>query len=111
MYKLLYTVYIRDDNGPGRPRAGPKNPGPQALRAEMGLMILHLKPNSYFHTEQGAWSTEKRRTQNGARIISIHNSTYKRMIIWSNILFPMGKLKFAELSIFIRAPCSVPRAD
>ena len=34
---------IRDGNGPGRPRAGPENPGPRALRAETGLMIFYLR--------------------------------------------------------------------
>ena len=101
MYKLLYTVYIRDGNGPGRPRAGPENPGPRALRAEMGLMIFHLKPNSYFHTEHG-----ERKTELGSFQFII-----PRTDAWSNILFSMGKLKFAQLSIFIRARCSVPRAD
>ena len=30
-------------HGPGRPRAGPENPGPPALRAETGLMIFYLR--------------------------------------------------------------------
>ena len=42
MYEIEY-VGIRDGNGPGRPRAGPENPGPRALRAETGLMIFYLR--------------------------------------------------------------------
>ena len=34
------NVKIRDDNGPGRPRAGPENPGPRALWAETGLKLF-----------------------------------------------------------------------
>ena len=40
----------RDGNGPGRPRAGPENPGPRALRAlraETGLMIFYFKSPPY----------------------------------------------------------------
>ena len=42
LQRILNNV-IRDGNGPGRPRAGPENPGPRALRAETGLMIFHLR--------------------------------------------------------------------
>ena len=37
--KRIYII-IRDGHGPGRPRAGPANPGPRAVRAETGLKIF-----------------------------------------------------------------------
>ena len=36
-------VDSRDGNGPGRPRAGPENPGPRASQAETGLKFFYLK--------------------------------------------------------------------
>ena len=38
MLQRILNNVIRDGNGPGRPRAGPENPGPRTLRAETGLM-------------------------------------------------------------------------
>ena len=38
MLQRILNNVIRDGNGPGRPRAGPDNPGQRALRAETGLM-------------------------------------------------------------------------
>ena len=39
----IYLLVARDGNGPGRPRAGPENPGPRALRVETGLLIFYLR--------------------------------------------------------------------
>ena len=40
---VIYNINIRDGNGPGRPQAGPENPGPRALRAETGLKFFYLR--------------------------------------------------------------------
>ena len=45
-HRLPYPIKTdpsRDGNGPGRPRAGPENPGPRASRAQTGLKIFYLK--------------------------------------------------------------------
>ena len=38
MLQRILNNVIRDGNGPGRPRAGPENPGRRALLVETGLM-------------------------------------------------------------------------
>ena len=78
----------------------------------MIYFILHfcnLRP-IHTYTQHGARNTQHtaRSTQHGS---IIHPSTYRscvRNCAWSNILFSIGKLKFALLGNF--HPCSVLRA-